>query len=125
MTINDIRNVPVPKKPEPKPGEQANGFSLDDIESRELRIILFDLQKNEFISNAHIIPASATADGKTWLFGDISEAVQLAAEVTFKNEAALSSKAGKTQAKSDVHVVFELVLVLKQGGDNGGKLGKK
>ena len=72
MTINDPRNVPVPKKQEPKPGEQASGFSLEDVESRELRIILCDLRKNEYISNAHIIPASASEDGQTWRFGAVS-----------------------------------------------------
>ena len=67
---------------------------MDDVYSRELRIILFDLQKNEYISNAHIIPASASKDGKTWFFGAVSESVKLATEVTFKN-GPRASRAGK------------------------------
>ena len=118
FSVNDIRDVPVPKQAAPRKDEvkdeESTGFSLDDIDSRELRIILFDLQKNEYISNAHIVPASASPDGKTWLFGAVSESVKLAAEVTFKNEPALASRGGQQQEKSEVHVIFELVLTLKK-----------
>lgn len=123
--VDDIRNVPVPKRSAQRRDEEPSGFSLDDVESRELRIILFDLQKNEYVSNAHVIPASASEDGKTWYFGAVSESIKLAAEVTFKNDPARASRGGKQQEKPEVHVIFELVLSLKKkpGEGHGAKQG--
>jgi hypothetical protein len=43
--------------------EKKDILSLDDVIKREVRIILFDIDKNEYISNIYIIPASASANG--------------------------------------------------------------
>jgi len=149
--VEDISNVPVPKHaskptinkqlgpgdPGPKKREaskeESKGFSLDDVESRELRIILYDLNKDEYISNAYIIPASASEDGKTWLFGEVSQGIKLATEVTFKNESAYKEgdsnykKCGRCARggaqKPDLYVIFELVMTLRRAkeGQQEGK----
>ena len=42
---------------------KKNVISLDDIIKREVRIILFDTERNVYISNIYIIPAYASPNG--------------------------------------------------------------
>lgn len=81
LLLNDIENVPTPKKIDKDPSSQA--FSLDDVLRREVRIILFDERRRDFVSNTHIIPMVASNEGRTWHF-EALESVKLAREFTFR-----------------------------------------
>lgn len=121
--VQDIDNVPVPKvedpkakdakkKPEPNAADQG-GFKLTDIQSREVRAVLFDLDAVAFVSNTYILPASSTPDGKKWTF-DYSGTLELARKFTFKDSSYKSKR-------RNLHILFELVLTIKPKASKDGK----
>jgi hypothetical protein len=61
LKLFDIENVPIPIK---LGKEKKDMISLEDVIKREVRIILFDIDKNEYISNIYIIPASSSPNGQ-------------------------------------------------------------
>ena len=73
LTLYDIDNVPVPKDS----GQSSGHFNLEDVKSREVRLVLFDFEKNEYVSNTYILPATGSVEGKRWSF-DAAECVDMA-----------------------------------------------
>jgi hypothetical protein len=107
ITLRDIENVPVPKMDAAKGKPSAGAFNLDDVLAREVRIILFDRDTNEFISNTYIVPASATLDGLKWKF-DFSPAIEAARTFALKSD--------QRTSKKNIELMFELVLTIKPRG---------
>ena len=60
--------MPVPKK---------GTFDIQDVHSREIRVLLFDEKLCQYIGNTYIIPASSSKDGAQWMF-DYNRATDLA-----------------------------------------------
>jgi len=82
--MRDIDNVPVPKVDDKVKGD-APAFRLQDVVSREARVILFDENDNQYISNTYIMPATASEDGMKWKF-DFSEAIDSARKFLLRND---------------------------------------
>lgn len=90
IEMKDIEKVPVPKVDGMAKGD-ALVFNLQDVVSREVRVILFDETDNQYISNTYIIPATASDDGMKWKF-DYSEAIEFARKFMLKNDQRTSKK---------------------------------
>jgi len=82
--MRDIDNVPVPKVDDKVKGD-VPAFRLQDVVSREVRVILFDENDNQYISNTYIMPATASEDGMKWKF-DFSEAIDSARKFLLRND---------------------------------------